>query len=194
MEHESDDYTNCNWGSCYSHQRTGTRIRGLGNNSKGGDHSNYSIVEISQNNEKSFGDLGRLVVTQTSLRTHRLTEKNPKIKSISYAIVVKTKLFCSKEELSEWSKNLTDLTTRAFFLSFFLSFSSQAAVITAVSVTRLLSFPFFVDVTSYKSYDFFLFLSLFSLSHILTLTFSFCKYIFFKYCEYIICKNVHTER
>ena len=29
------------------------------------DHPNYSIIEISQNTEKSPGDLRRLVVTQT---------------------------------------------------------------------------------------------------------------------------------
>ena len=31
-ELESDDYTNCNWCSCYSHQGIGTRTGGLGKN------------------------------------------------------------------------------------------------------------------------------------------------------------------
>ena len=31
MEHESDDYTHCNWYSRYSHQRIGTKTRGLRN-------------------------------------------------------------------------------------------------------------------------------------------------------------------
>ena len=56
MEHESDDYTNCNWGSWYSHQRIGTRTGGFENNGKGGDSPNYSIVDISQNTDKSPGD------------------------------------------------------------------------------------------------------------------------------------------
>ena len=32
VEHESDDYTNWNWCSWYSHQRIGTRTGGHGNN------------------------------------------------------------------------------------------------------------------------------------------------------------------
>ena len=48
VEHESDDYTNCNWCSWYSQQRIGTRTGGLGNNGTGGDHPKYSIVEIGQ--------------------------------------------------------------------------------------------------------------------------------------------------
>ena len=32
VEHESDDYTNCNWCSWYSHQGIATRTGGLGNN------------------------------------------------------------------------------------------------------------------------------------------------------------------
>ena len=49
VEHDSDDYINCNWCSWYSHQRINTRTQGLGNNMTGGDCSNYSIVEIGQN-------------------------------------------------------------------------------------------------------------------------------------------------
>ena len=56
-EHESDDYTNCNWCSWYSHQRISKKTRRLGNHGTGRDCSNYSIVEIGQNTEKSPGDL-----------------------------------------------------------------------------------------------------------------------------------------
>ena len=70
MEPESDDYTNCNWYSGYSHERIVTRT---GNNGMGGDHPNYSIVEIGQNTEKSPGDLRRLAVTQTPVENHQLT-------------------------------------------------------------------------------------------------------------------------
>ena len=73
MEHESDDYTSCNWCSWYSHQRIGTKSGGLGNNRMGGDYSNYSFVLIDQNAEKNPGDLRRLAVTQTPVKDHQLT-------------------------------------------------------------------------------------------------------------------------
>ena len=38
-----------------------------------GDHSNYSIVEIGQNTEKSPGNLKRLAATQNPLKDHQLT-------------------------------------------------------------------------------------------------------------------------
>ena len=69
VEHESDDFTNCNWCLWYSHQRIGTWTGGLGNNGMGRDYPNYSIVEIGQNTEKSPGDLRRLAVTQTPVET-----------------------------------------------------------------------------------------------------------------------------
>ena len=61
MEHESDDYTNCNWFSWYSHQRINKGTGGLGNKRSSGDHPNYCI--IGQNTEKSPGDLRKLAVT-----------------------------------------------------------------------------------------------------------------------------------
>ena len=57
MEYESDGYTNCNWCSLYSHQRIGKMTGGLGNKRTSRDHPNFSIIEISQNIEKSSGDL-----------------------------------------------------------------------------------------------------------------------------------------
>ena len=44
----------------------------IGNQRMCGDHPNYSIVEVSQNVEKSPGDLRRLSVTQTQLKDHQL--------------------------------------------------------------------------------------------------------------------------
>ena len=73
VEHESDLYTNCNWGSLYSHQRINKGIGGLGKKRTRGDHPKYYITEISQNTEKSPGDLKRLAVIQTSGRDHQLT-------------------------------------------------------------------------------------------------------------------------
>ena len=48
VEHKSDDYTNCNWCSGYSHQRIGTRTGGLGNKGTDTDCLNCSIVEIAR--------------------------------------------------------------------------------------------------------------------------------------------------
>ena len=73
MVHESNDYTNCNRCSWYSHQRIGTMTGGHGNNWTGGGCQNYSIVEIGQNTEKSPGDLNELAVTQTIIENYQLT-------------------------------------------------------------------------------------------------------------------------
>ena len=45
----------------------------LGNKRTSGDHTNYYIIEIGQNTEKSPGDSRRLAVTQTHLKDHQLT-------------------------------------------------------------------------------------------------------------------------
>ena len=73
MEHESDGDTNSHWCTWYNHQRIDTGTGGLGNKRMGGDHPNYSIVEISQNTKKSPGDLRRFVVIQISVENHQLT-------------------------------------------------------------------------------------------------------------------------
>ena len=73
MEHESDGDTNCNWCSWYSHQKLGAGTEGLGNKRTSGDNPNCCIAEISQNTEKSPGDLRRLAVNQNPERNHRLT-------------------------------------------------------------------------------------------------------------------------
>ena len=57
VEHESESYTDCNWYSWYRHQTIGKRTSGLGNKRASGDNRNNSIAEISQNTEKSPGDL-----------------------------------------------------------------------------------------------------------------------------------------
>ena len=72
MEHKSDNYTNRDGCSWYSHQRIIAGTGGLGNNRSSGDHTNYYIIEIGQNNVKSPGDLKRLAVTQTPLKDHQL--------------------------------------------------------------------------------------------------------------------------
>ena len=65
MEHENDGDTSGNWDVRYSHQRFCKTIR---NKEMSGNHPNYSIVEISQNTEKSLGDFKRLAVTQTPVK------------------------------------------------------------------------------------------------------------------------------
>ncbi len=70
MEPESDNYTNRDWCSWYSHQRI---IKGPGRFGcwrPSGDHPNSSIIEKGQNTEKSPGDMRRLAVTQTPVKDH----------------------------------------------------------------------------------------------------------------------------
>ena len=50
-------------------ERLGEWTRGIGNQKKNQDHSNYSIPEIGQNNQKSPGHLGKLAQT---LNDHQL--------------------------------------------------------------------------------------------------------------------------
>ena len=49
------------------------RVEGLENNGMYKDCPNYSIIEVSQNSEKSPGDLWRLAVTQTPVKDHQQT-------------------------------------------------------------------------------------------------------------------------
>ena len=73
VEHESNLDTNCNWCSLYSHQKFCKGFGGLGNKKTSGTYSDYCIIKIRQNTEKSPGHLRRLAVTQTPVRMHRLT-------------------------------------------------------------------------------------------------------------------------
>ena len=45
VEPESDDYTNCNWGSWHGYQSIGTRTEGLGNKRTGGDHLHTALLK-----------------------------------------------------------------------------------------------------------------------------------------------------
>ena len=82
VEHESDIYTISNWCSWYSQQRINRGTGGLRNKRTSGDHRNYCIIEISQNTEKSPGDLRKLAVTKTPVRNHKLTLKWKTIKRV----------------------------------------------------------------------------------------------------------------
>ena len=73
MENEGDDDTNCDWSARSNPQRIGKRIGRFRNQRTNGDYSDYSNIKISQNTEKSPGNLMRLVVTQTPVKDHQLT-------------------------------------------------------------------------------------------------------------------------
>ena len=73
-ESKKKDKYNCNWCSWYSHQKVNKGTGWLGNKRTSRDHSNYCIIDdISQNIEKSPGDLRKLAVTQTQVKDHQLT-------------------------------------------------------------------------------------------------------------------------
>ena len=57
MEHEGDNYTNCDWCFWYSHQRIIKGTGRLGNKRTSEDLPNNYIIEKGQNTEKSPGDL-----------------------------------------------------------------------------------------------------------------------------------------
>ena len=72
MEHESDGYTNHDWYFWYSHQRIFKETGGIENKRTSEDNPNNYINDISQNTEKSPGDLSRLAITQTQMKVHQL--------------------------------------------------------------------------------------------------------------------------
>ena len=47
-------------------------VKGLGNKRISGDHRDYGIIKISQNSEKSQGQLRILAVTQTPVENYQL--------------------------------------------------------------------------------------------------------------------------
>ena len=73
VEHEGNGDTSCNWYSCYSHERIGERTGGLRNKRTIENHPNYSIIGISQNTKMNHGDLRKLAVTYSPVRSHQLT-------------------------------------------------------------------------------------------------------------------------
>ena len=71
IEHKSDGDTNCNRCARHSHQKIGKETGRIGNKNTSGDYPNDSTAKISQNTEKSPGNLTRLV-TQTPVKDHQL--------------------------------------------------------------------------------------------------------------------------
>ena len=73
MEHEGDNYTNCDWCVWNSNKRIIKGPGGFRSWRPCGDYPNNSIIENGQNTEKSPGDLRRLAGIQTPVRDHQLT-------------------------------------------------------------------------------------------------------------------------
>ena len=63
---------NRDWCFWYSHKKIIIGTGWLERGRTSGDHPNGNIIENDQNTEKSPGDLRRLAVTQTSVKTHQL--------------------------------------------------------------------------------------------------------------------------
>ena len=57
MEHESDNYINCDWCFWNSNKRIMKGTGGLGSWRKSGDHPNYNVIENGQDTERSAGEL-----------------------------------------------------------------------------------------------------------------------------------------
>ena len=70
-----------NWYAWNNLQRLGKETGRLGNKKTSGDHSDYSIIKIGQNTEKSPGDLRRLV-TQTPVKNHSPTMVRKTLKRV----------------------------------------------------------------------------------------------------------------
>ena len=62
-----------NWCTCNNPYTIGKGTRSLWNQRTSGDHTNYSIIEISKNIEKSPGYLKRPAVNQAPVKDHYLT-------------------------------------------------------------------------------------------------------------------------
>ena len=68
MEYEGEGDTNCDWCTCNNPQRISKGTKGLKNKRTSEDHSDYSIIKIGKNTEKSPGDLRRLAATQNLVK------------------------------------------------------------------------------------------------------------------------------
>ena len=73
MAYEADGDNNYGWYTWNNRQRLGKGTRRFGNKIAIRVHSDYGIIKIEQNTEKSPEDLRRLAATQTLERNHQLT-------------------------------------------------------------------------------------------------------------------------
>ena len=87
MEHEGDGDTSSNECAQNNPQMIGKEIGRLGNKRMNRDHPDYSIIKISQNTEKSPGDL-RLTLTQTPGENHQLMLVLKTLKEVIIMIII----------------------------------------------------------------------------------------------------------
>ena len=71
LEREGDGDTDCSLCTRNYPQRIDKMTGRLGNKKTSEYHPDYSIIKISQNIEKSPGDLRRLAVTQTTVKDYQ---------------------------------------------------------------------------------------------------------------------------
>ena len=86
----------CNWCGRYNHQRIGTGPGRLENKRTSGDHQNYSIIKIGQQNWEESWRLEGLVITQNPVRSHQTNadvKKLPKSK-IATMILLLVNKYC----------------------------------------------------------------------------------------------------
>ena len=72
IEHEDVSDTNCD-GCIWNNPKRIAKSPGRLGNRTCGDYTDYSIINIGQNTEKCPGDLRRLTVNKTVVKTHPLT-------------------------------------------------------------------------------------------------------------------------
>ena len=89
----------------HSHRRIIKRTERLGNRRTSGYHSDFYIVEIRQNTEKSPEDLRRLAVTQTSVKDHQLTLTCKTHKRLIIIIIIIVTEFLLKAALNNAISN-----------------------------------------------------------------------------------------
>ena len=83
MKHESDGDTNYGWCTCDNPKKIDTRTGRIGNKRTSSDHSDYSIIKISQNTEKGPGDSGRIAASQNPVRNRQITLMRKNLKGVN---------------------------------------------------------------------------------------------------------------
>ena len=110
MDHEGDGGISCNRFTWNDFKMIGKGTGKIGNQKTSRNHPSYSFVKISQNIEKSPGDLRRIAVSQTPVKDHELAlvgKKNLQIITITTVIICR--LYGDRDEtinhiISECSK------------------------------------------------------------------------------------------
>ena len=130
VEHNDDSDTNHDWLTLNGPQRLGTRTGRVRNRKTNWGYPDYNIVEINQDTQKSFGDLGRLAITQTPVkclqlmlarRTHKKWNNNITL----YIFMYKSMLCVSRhlifghtkspiQGINFWTQELTLILTSSY--------------------------------------------------------------------------------